>query len=272
MNLITDRKQTNVSRLETLSRVKWDAMSASERAEWSGNPLTAGDSGYDAAVNLIPPVGVGVTFRDGSIIAPSAGTITIGTAADFAGNAVTLSAEFVSSGGKLSLKWSDGTSAGIQLSAAGVVTETLSAKSNSILVLDVGAGYYGKVMLELGRVRHEYVPYTEIIPTEATKGAYNYSDLNRVERAVKEIAEILGVVVETKTDWTNWDMPTKNEVERYLGNVRLIQSVCGETTLLPDSLNKMTYDTANKIESALMRCRTIAEAALRCGEVFCGEV
>ena len=272
MNLITDRKQANVSRLGELSRKLWDSMTASERAEWSGDPLTAGDYGYDGAVNLIPLTGTGIKFRDGSIIAETSGTIVIGDAAVFAGNSVTLSAEFISPGGKLTLKWSDGTSAGCELSAAGYATETLTASTNTQLVLAVSAGYYGKAMLELGRTRHEFTPYTEIIPTEATLGAYNFSDLNRVERAVEEIAEILGISVETKTDWNGWDVPDKGDTIRYLNNIRLIQEVCGETTILPETMNKLTFGDANNIETALLRCRKIAESTLRCGEPFCGEV
>ncbi len=272
MKLITDRKQSNVNRLGELTRKRWDAMTASEKAEWSGNPLTAAESGYNGAVNLIPPSGFNLTVRDGSIYTAATGRINIGSSEDFAGNAVTLSAEYVSPGGELSLVWSNGSPAGVKLTAAGEVTGTLTASANSVLRLQVSPGYYGKVMLELGRVRHDYVPYTEIVPTEATKGAYNYSDLNRVERAVKEIAEILGVSVVTKTDWNVWDVPTKFDMTRYLSCVRLIQELCGETTILPDSLDKMTYDTANKIEAALLRCRAIAEARLRCGEAICGEV
>lgn len=272
MNLITDRKQTNTSRLGELSRKPWDSMTAAERAEWSGDPLTAGDYGYDGAVNLIPPTGVGVKFRDGSIIADATGTIVIGDAAAFAGNSVTLSAEYISAGGKLTLKWSDGTSAGCELNSAGTVTETLTASVDTQLVLVVSAGYYGKVMLELGRTQREFVPYTEIIPTEATKGAYNFSDLNRVERAAAEIAEILGVEIETKTNWSAWDIPTKSDIVRYIDNVRLIQNLCGEATALPETLEKMTYVTANEIEAALLRCRSVAESTLRCGELVCGEV
>lgn len=272
MKLITDRKQTNVNRLEELSRRRWDSLNAAEKAEWSGDPLTAGDFGYGSAVNLVPPVGVGVTIRDGSIYATQAGTITIGSSEYFSGNAVTLSAEYISSGGELSLEWSNGSSAGAVLTAAGSVTETLTGSANSLLRLRVKPGYYGKVMLELGRVVHTYVPYSEILPTETTKGAYNFSDLNRVERAVRDIAEILGVTVTTKTNWTVWDIPTKSDLDGYLANVRLIQSVCGENTALPENLNNLTYNVANEIESVLLRCRSIAEGLVRCGEPICGEV
>lgn len=274
MKLITDRKQTNITRLAELSRKRWEAMDAAEQAEWSGNPLTAAESGYSGAVNLLPTSGLNVTVRDGSIYATTSGSITIvhGGAEELAGNAVTLSAEYVSPGGQLTLEWSNGTAAGIVLTAAGSVTETLAASKNTLLRLKVSPGYYGKVMLELGRVPHEYVPYTEIVPTEATMGAYNFSDLNRVERAVKEIAEILGVAVVTKTNWSVWDTPSKQDLDRYLGNVRLLQELCGETTVLPDNLSKMTFDTANKIEAALLRCRKVVERLPRCGETICGEV
>lgn len=272
MNLITDRKQANVNRLAELSRKRWDSMTSSEKAEWSGNPFTAGDFDYSDAVNLIPTTGTGVIVRDGSIIATESGVIPIGDASYFAGNAVTLSAEYVSPGGELSLVWSDGVSADCVLSTAGTVTETLNESTGAILQLVASPGYYGKVMLELGRVRHEYVPYTEVLPTETTLGAYNYSDLNRVERAVKEIAEILGVTVETKTNWTGWDIPENSEMVRYLGNIRRIQEICGETTRIPETMEDLTYSTANRIEEVLLRCRTIAEATLRCGELICGEV
>lgn len=272
MKLITDRTKDNASRLGELSQKRWESMSAYEKAEWSGDPLTATDFGYTGGVNLLPPRGVGLTVRDGSIIATGTGTITIGASTYFAGNAVTLSAEYVSPDGELSLEWSNGDSAGCVLTAAGSVTETLTNASNSILRMKVSPGYYGKVMLELGRVPHAYVPYTEIIATDATKGAYNFSDLNRVERAVRDIAEILGLTLVTKTDWTVWDIPTKTDLKRYLGNVRLLQDACGETTVLPESLNNLTYTVANEIEAVLLRCRNIAETVLRCGESICGEV
>jgi hypothetical protein len=247
-------------------------MTPYEKADWSGNPLTAGTYGYQDGVNLIPPIGIGVKVRDGSIIAEAAGSIVIGSAADFSGVAMTLSAEYVPPGGELSLGWSDGIDAGLVLSGAGSITETITTSTGTQLVLYVSAGYYGKVMLEMGRVAHDYVPYTETIPTEATKGAYNFSDLNRVERAVEELAELLGVEIETKTNWSAWDIPTRSDVTRYLGNVRTIQNLCGENTVLPETLEKMTYATANEIEAVLLRCRNIAESTIRCGELVCGEV
>lgn len=272
MRLITDREQANVTRLAQLSGKSWDAMTAAERAEWSGDPLTATAGGYTDAVNLLPPIGKNLRFRDGSIIADAAGTIVIGDAADFSGVAVTLSTGYMSEGGSLALMWSDGSNAGGGLTAAGSVEATLTTSSGTQLVLQVGAGYYGQVMLELGRVQHEYVPYTEVVPTRATKGAYNHSDFNRVERAVAEIAESLGIALETKTDWTIWDVPTASDTTRYLSNVTALRDACNIDIALPESLDKLTYSTANAIERVLVLCRAKADAMYRCGDLFSGEV
>lgn len=88
----------------------------------------------------------------------------------------------------------------------------------------------------------------------ATKGAYNYTDLNRVESAVAELAPELGLRLETKTDWGLWDLPTQSEMERYLSNIMAIRNACPTTTVfppLPNSMNKLTYESANNIERVL---------------------
>lgn len=271
MKLITDRSQANSTRLAQLAGKSWEQMTAAERAEWSGDPLLATD-----VVNFVPPIGENVNSRDGSIYCDSTGFVTIGNTEDWVGRQVTLSCACVSGGGSMTLRIQATSSAYSDvatLSEAGSLVMTIpSSLQTGTLRLVFSPGYYGKVMLELGRNAHDYVPYTEIVPTDATKGAYNYSDLNRVERAVAEIAEILAVSVVTKTDWSGWDIPTKTDLARYLSNVRLLQEICGETTELPETLDKMTYSTANKIEEALLRCRNIAERTYRCGELICGEV
>jgi hypothetical protein len=115
------------------------------------------------------------------------------------------------------------------------------------------AHFYG-VMFENGTARHEYAPYTEILATEATKGAYNYSDLNRVERAVSELSDRLKLGLATKTNWTMWDIPTTSEMERYLNNVAVLrQQVADDASVpeLPTSMNHLTYTDANNIELIL---------------------
>lgn len=109
---------------------------------------------------------------------------------------------------------------------------------------------------------------------EATKGAYNYTDLNRVESAVAKLASELGLTLSTKTDWTLWDVPVQADMERYLSNVAAIRDACpGELVfpVLPNSMGELTYEGANSIEMVLLivhsRC-----AIARSGELYCGEV
>ena len=117
------------------------------------------------------------------------------------------------------------------------------------------------VMFENGSVRHEYAPYTEILPTLATKGAYNYSDLNRVERAVSEISDLAGMGLVTQTDWGMWDIPTASDMTRYLNNIKAIKTRYNINIALPDSMNQLTYETANNIEKILLAAYQSARGA-----------
>ena len=137
---------------------------------------------------------------------------------------------------------------------------------------------------------------------EAAKGAYNYTDLNRVETAVAELATELGLNLITKTNWSLWDVPVAAEMERYLGNVVSIRDACPgdiEFPTLPDSMSGLTYEGANSIEEVLLLVyQNIAEGEhscvlgkfilgecvlggkipeskesdIRCGDIYCGEV
>ena len=137
---------------------------------------------------------------------------------------------------------------------------------------------------------------------EAAKGAYNYTDLNRVETAVAELAAELGLSLVTKTDWTLWDVPVASEMERYLRNVvRIRDALSGDVEFpsLPDSMSGLTYEGANHIEEVLMlayqniadsehrcalgefiigKCRLGGiphedpDPTIRCGDIYCGEV
>lgn len=89
---------------------------------------------------------------------------------------------------------------------------------------------------------------------EAAKGAYNYTDLNRVETAVADLATKLGLTLTTKIDWTIWDIPVESDMERYLSNVVTIRDACPgnyEFPPIPDSMNYLTYEGANNIEKVL---------------------
>ena len=102
--------------------------------------------------------------------------------------------------------------------------------------------------------KSEYMDY-------AAKGAYNYTDLNRVESNVAELASMLGLTLTTKTNWTQWDVPTESEMERYLGNVAVLRDTVidrlGDAASdlrfprLPNTMNSITFANANSIEEIL---------------------
>lgn len=106
------------------------------------------------------------------------------------------------------------------------------------------------------------------------KGAYNYTDFNRVESAVKELAAILGVTVTTVTTWDSKAIPKAADIQRYLGNIDKLRTVCAAlatTPQTPESMHRMTYQTANQIEQILTDIEAAINSWYRCGEVFCGE-
>lgn len=95
----------------------------------------------------------------------------------------------------------------------------------------------------------------------AAMGAYNYTDLNRVEAAVAELAEMAGLNLTTKTNWTKWDVPTSEDMSRYIGNLNAIMAACPSGTVFPTvpaSMNSLTYTLANNIEKMLL----VAETAI----------
>lgn len=276
LGLITDRTQRNVYRRKELLSKGWTGMTTEEKAEWEGNPLTAiGTNLFSYGTNYSSSVEL--KYRNKEIIATAkvAGSYLyaisiIGKAADYNNKIFTLSAEFTAPA-KIEMFWHDGN--GIDW-AGGTLLATGSALVDTITYPNVNnreylAAYlyvtqdavveagktitFGKVMLENGITKHEYVPYTEILATDATKGAYNYSDLNRVERAVEEISDRVGLNLTTKTNWIMWDLPTETDMNRYLSNVTVIKEHFGINISLPTSMNNFTYEYANNIELVLDR-------------------
>lgn len=280
--LIIDRTQRNVYRRKELASKGWQGMTLAERAEWVGDPLSA------EGVNLLPygpyySSVVELKYRNEEIIATSSSDgvylyaiSIIGKASNYANKTFTLSVESMSSSGngtpQLALYWHDDNGyeyAGASLLTQGSVTINTSDfpntnnRQNLALYVyvttseSVVAGTYATfkgVMFENGSVRHSYVPYTEVLPTLATKGAYNYSDLNRVERAVAEISDRMSLGLVTKTDWTMWDVPKLSDMERYLHNIEKVREICVNKTNLPTTpsdMNNLTYSDANSIELIL---------------------
>lgn len=277
--LITDRTQQNVARLKALSARGWHGMTEAERKEWSGDPL------MEMGVNLFPcgpfySSAVNLKYRNKEIVATATAGGTylyaisiVGPAENYANKIFTLSVDSMESKSgtpQISAYWHDDNGyeyAGASLATAGSVTfntadfPNAQGRKNFALYVyvttnaEVTSGAVSRfvgVMLENGVINHEYVPYTEILPTPATKGAYNYSDLNRVERAVAEISDIANLGLVTKTDWTMWDVPTESDMNRYLGNIGVLRTLYSSNISLPNSMANLTYETANNIEKIIL--------------------
>lgn len=277
--LITDRTQHNVSRRSSLSAKGWLGMTTQERAEWLGDPFESKDA------NLLPPGPyysdtVELIYRNQEIVAKSLGSgvylfapSIIGEAVNYENKTFTLSVGNIVGAGnampKIDLYWHDENGyeyAGASLLNAGSITFSTSEFPNTnkrkylaIYVYvttenSVGAGTtvrFEKVMLNVGSIKSNYVPYVEVLATNCTKGAYNYSDLNRVERAVSEISDLSGLGLITKTDWTMWDIPKQSEMSRYLSNIKTIRDTYSISVDLPETMNNLTYIYANNIENIL---------------------
>lgn len=115
------------------------------------------------------------------------------------------------------------------------------------------------------------------------RGAYNYTDLNRVGAAVALLTESLNgqgydLTTSPKTVWTETDIPTATPMEIYRQNVaaifkaRLVQE---PYITLPASMVGLTLDGANSIEWALVCVDAVTPVArksdLYSGEAFAGE-
>lgn len=110
------------------------------------------------------------------------------------------------------------------------------------------------------------------------KGAYNHTDLNRVEKAVETLMNyfnglqngldeyaasldvaidplfqsgIGGIALTVKTDWTALSVPTEELLARYLNNVVSITDVIEIEKSLPASMDRLGWQSANNIEKAL---------------------
>lgn len=279
LNLITDRTQRNVSYRATLAQKGWRGMTEAEQKEWLGDPIDT------EGANLIPygpyySSVVNMKYESNSITATATAdgvylyaVSIIGEAHKYADKIFTLSVESmdITGGGspQIAAYWHDDT--GFEYAGASIFTEGSvtfntadfpNLRGRSYLALyvyvttatEVTAGAsvkFNGIMMERGNVRHPHAPYTEVIPTEATKGAYNYSDLNRVERAVAEISTAVGLNLTTRTTWTMWDLPKSSDMARYLSNIESIRAYFSIDIQAPTSMSNLTYVGANNIELIL---------------------
>ena len=116
------------------------------------------------------------------------------------------------------------------------------------------------------------------------KGAYGYTDMNRVEGAVAYIAQKLTALgfpfsPTVKINWSMEDIPTRADMLRYFGNVASLRSqlpVYSGISVPPSAGDRMDYTTANELEKVLLEINhmvdMIPESWIYSGEIYSEEV
>lgn len=124
----------------------------------------------------------------------------------------------------------------------------------------------------------------EDVVQETEKGYYWITDLNRVGSAVKYIASLFAqqgtnVDVVGKADWQDNQIPTPQQLERYLQDVRNLREVTDISQLLPEipsSIDDLGVDGANNIERLLELLEfyifELLKSFFYSSEISCGEV
>ena len=120
--------------------------------------------------------------------------------------------------------------------------------------------------------------------TDTWKGAYNYTDLNRVGQWVAYLTERLaGIglfpVTVAKDDWTEADYVDAASLAYYLDDLAKIRSalaVPSTTPALPESMDALNSTKAHTIETLLGVVNTLIDntkqAFVYSGEPYAGEV
>ena len=118
------------------------------------------------------------------------------------------------------------------------------------------------------------------------KGAYNASDMNRVGVALNYLRDALADeefmprdAFTAKTDWKESDIPTVNDLTRYLSYVESVRSATihfAETPRTPVNTRALNYRDANDIEKILLSSERILHnmcaAWFFLDDLYCGEV
>lgn len=116
------------------------------------------------------------------------------------------------------------------------------------------------------------------------KGAYNYSDINRVEEACEYLyarfCEIGGNGLNPtyKKNWTKIDFMSEDEAKRFLQNIRDLRAqfaVPEGAPEVPDDMQGFTFEEANDIERILEIIDEYITKTIACyffsGELYGGE-
>ena len=136
--------------------------------------------------------------------------------------------------------------------------------------------YYG-LQLITDRTQQDVTNRTE-------KGFYNVSDLSRVGAAMVYLRDKFNdngysVDISPKTDWKEIDVPTESGMALYLGclgTLRRVIPLPEDTPDTPETMNGLTYVTANNIEKTLEAVDSVLEKSITflyySGDIYSGEV
>lgn len=117
------------------------------------------------------------------------------------------------------------------------------------------------------------------------KGAYNCTDLNRVQSAVSALYEwfsnagykVNGYAA-VEHVWSESDRPTPTDMEQYLANVEALRNMItamSTTPSTPSTMENLTYVEANAIEQILLDIdyliRCMADSWFYSGDLYSGE-
>ena len=116
------------------------------------------------------------------------------------------------------------------------------------------------------------------------KGAYNYTDLNRVEEAVAFVAGrlkafgYLSSLPATRV-WSAEDIPSEKDLTAYFNNVAILRSaipVWNSTPAVPNNMDGFDVNQANALEQILVDVNQIlsnmAGAWFYLGDLYSAEV
>ena len=107
------------------------------------------------------------------------------------------------------------------------------------------------------------------------KGALSYTDFSRIETGISELASVLGASVDVKTDWSINGYLTSSDASRWLANIESIRSKnsgSSQISQTPTSMDKLTFEIMNQIESILENIESLAKTYVTfSGEYMTGE-
>ena len=147
--------------------------------------------------------------------------------------------------------------------------------------LDVAAVQYGSVTILITVGGGVYLIFDRTyadVANKTEKSFYNATDLNRVGNAVAIISASLkpigvGIQLGPKIDWTMDDIPTPAQMEKYLSDVRALQSILSEYRTpgsVPASMSGLTITEANAIEKVLDTLYSTIESIIRSYRYYSG--